>query len=175
MHKEDEKCVIQRAKLSCWRRKLLSSSRIEEGEYTCWLFVVQYDNVTTIAQHSRVSDFPAEKDGCSSEQSCGMESWPCRVGNVPTTVNLRWSYPLKPVLYCVVGIAITFLSALHAIWRFFSIGRTIKEVEEDFDDDDLEAASGKGNEVPFTAKRRLPTWMTYGRSCSVREPERVAR
>lgn len=36
-------CNIVSAKLSCWRRKPLSFSEIEQGHYSCWLFQVTYN------------------------------------------------------------------------------------------------------------------------------------
>lgn len=145
-------CKIIAAEESCWRRSTLSSSRIEEGRYICWLFLVRYDDVFTKVQYMDIDDFPKEHNGCKSAKSCGLEEWPCRVSlDDPKDVSLRWAYPVKSVAYCSIGIICAVLFGSLGGWRLY------KDRNIDAKNDEMDILPEEP--IPFSFRNRLPTWM----------------
>lgn len=114
-----DSCTIVNARLSCWRRRIFSSSLIEDGKYTCWLFTVQTTNLTIQVQHNKMSDFSRESNGCQSEEECGMETWPCRISRSDRPqVALRWMYPVRDTASAIFGLTCTLIFGLLAAWEF---------------------------------------------------------
>lgn len=185
--------MIVKANLACWRRSLLSPGRIERGRYTCWNFVVKHSNGTAHAQHDDLPDFPFERDGCETEESCGLEEWPCRIGRLPSIVSLHWQFPISETIYCIIGVAASLIFAVMAVVRYIRDGKKRNDDEDDDDDhgdnetvfDDgldtagskyersksnrvtssmsLESPEGSNSDstVPFTFRKRMPTWMQH--------------
>lgn len=91
-------------------------------------------NITTLTQYSQVRDFPKELNGCDSEEKCGMEVWPCRIGEDPAFVSLRWSYPMKSMIYAVVSLILTFSLGTYALVmsiRARLILRCVEKIEDE--------------------------------------------
>lgn len=145
MKAKQKECVIKKAQLSCWRRKLLSNAHIEEGRYTCWLFTVNLGNSTHTVQYNRVRDFPKVNDGCSSASTCGMELWPC-LQNEQSQVRLRWRYPVDQLVYCIISIVATVLFGAISVWWYLRV-----------DPDALESEC---------ASRAIPFHSTYPHCCA---------
>lgn len=130
MNQKNEECVILSANLACWRRKILSSSHLEQGKFTCWHFVVQHPNSTALVQHNNVDDFPIENNQCLNEESCGMESWPCKINRTnPSKVILRWSFPVSDAIYCAVGLISVIIFGILAIWRYVKDSRSLSNTK----------------------------------------------
>lgn len=154
MYGKSGTCVISRASLSCWRRKLLSSASIEQGSHVCWLFAVEHNNTTSVVQYMGVKDFPEEMNGCQSAELCGMEEWPCRISkDDQQVISLRWKYPFQQVIYCSIGVVSTIIFGTIAGWRFY------RGHGNDSDTQDNDVSESTGDAIPFMISRRIPTWM----------------
>lgn len=90
-----------------------------------------------------VEDFPEERDGCYSEESCGMEEWRCRVSDDPFVVSLKWYYPFRKIIYSSIGMLCTFLFSVSAVVSFF------KEQPKNDDDDRDEDTESTKQSIPF--------------------------
>lgn len=97
----------------------MTNSLIERGDYTCWHFVVVHSNETKTAlvQYDKVGDFPGERNGCSSESSCGKEMWPCHVDEEASKVILRWKFPAAEVVYTSIALFLVLGFCIYAIWK----------------------------------------------------------
>lgn len=103
---------------------MLNAAKIEEGKYTCWMFAVKNRNLTTLVQHPKITDFPRDKDGCYSVETCGNEEWPCRISKLnPKNIVLKWAYPFRQVIYCLVASILTFVLGLMAAFHFYQEGK----------------------------------------------------
>lgn len=179
MNKQTKRCIILQADLACWRRTLFSASKIERGRYTCWQFTVMENRTTAVAQYDDVRGFPIERNKCRGEEACGMEVWPCRIGNRLTVAALRWRFPIANTIYCTIGSIAALFFAVMASIRFHQ-GRKRKDNTRDddeyssFDDyidlDDRDIGNVRSvtetssyltdnGVVPFSFRKRLPPWM----------------
>lgn len=126
----DDSCTILKAEVACWRRYSFSSRMVEDGKYTCWHFTVKTSNFTSEVQYEDIDDFPITNDKCSTEERCGLESWPCRVapgnGSSPPRVVLRWSYPTKEIVGLVVALLFVFVFAVIAGLRSWNVKTCFK-------------------------------------------------
>lgn len=176
INKSTDHCMILKAELACWRRKLLSSSLIEQGYFTCWHFIVRHRNGTAKAQHNNLDDFPTERNKCENEESCGMEDWPCRLSRRSSFAALRWHFPISDTIYCSVGFVAASIFALMAMIRYIREGKKKDEEPEDDEDSmfeesitsdgryigyamDPSATTTEHRSVPFSFRKRMPMWM----------------
>lgn len=155
---------------------MLSAAKIEKGRYTCWHFTVKHDNGTATAQYNYLEDFPLERNKCRDEEACGMEEWPCRVGDRSTIADLRWRFPIADTIYCTIGFTVALVFGIMAAVRYY---RERKKKCEDTDDDDdslyeevidfderdpksvtgSSTSMSENTAVPFTFRKRMPLWM----------------
>lgn len=90
--------------------------------FTCWKFVVTTSNITSMVQYSNVDDFPLNKNGCTSAESCGLRRWICRVSD-KSAVGLRWNYPTKRLIFCVIAIILEVIFCILFAIRAFRMLR----------------------------------------------------
>lgn len=90
-----------------------------QHSFTCWHFTITHGNTTTKTIYMQVDEFPAEKDGCDSAESCGLQKWECRVADNPLMVGLKWHYPIREVLYSCMGMLFIILLGTSALISFF--------------------------------------------------------
>lgn len=128
--------------------------------------MVQHSNATTVVQYDKLEDFPLERNGCTTEESCGMEVWPCRIGDNSSVIALRWTFPFSEALYCFIGFVAVFTFGMMAGWRFLHDTKAKGDDEDAVRPFDSMPSGTTGQQshdssVPFSFRRRMPTWMQH--------------
>lgn len=110
-------------------------------------------------QHNVINDFPIGRNGCNTEETCGVEEWPCRISNNPSIVALRWTFPVSAAIYCAIAVIFVTVFAIMATRRFLRCGDNPRLFGS--------TSSGTtehgslGSSIPFSFRRRMPSWMKH--------------